>query len=345
MGIFCTVIPFANSRWSSPNYLKSSLTSHEISGNTQMLIQDLTESGWPSALTTSLPDVTEAGTYRCVIDFGVAEFSYTISVSLDDTVNPVDPVDPIQPVDPNEPDKKSSKDVAIAIGISVPVILLCVVLIVFFLCYVKKRKSARTSYNVKSLTPHATAYNHPASLVYHNDVSRHDPPPQLTLNSDTGNRAGSRASNYVTTPRNHDKQGKSGGAEYNNPSFNYPPSYPSGRQNSPPPRPLQPVSKRPAPLPPTTRRLSDDGPPDSPTRPESPTRPSRPARPTIEVRPTRPDRPPGVKPDRPDRTYDSHEPVVTLNKDFNAANYSTNMVPKPPGKAKIILDSIQTTDA
>ena len=295
------------------------------------MIQDLADAGWPSPVTTYSGEVTEAGTYRCFIDFGVAEFSKSITVTKEAS----NPIDPIKPKDPD--DDESSMNLPLTIGIAVPVIIICVIITVFLICYMKKTRGSKSSYNVRSLTTHSTAFNRPPTLVYHNEMHR-DSPPLSRPSQDV-----SKASNYIASPvynSIYDEVLPPNSISFVNNA--------AGRKDAPP-RPLPPVSSRQArPSPPSESRPSI---PDKPSnsvsyvnnaagRKDAPPRPltgdsgrGAPPSPPSESRPSSPDKP--ARPERPTGTYTG----------FDAANYSRNMVPKPPSKTKMDLNSLSTSEA
>lgn len=134
-----------------------------FAGSVQRLNQKLSGAGWPKDITTTLPDITTAGTYRCTIDMGIAEFTKNVEVTKKG-------VTPVNPVDPGEPTGgDSGKNVALIVGVTVPVIIVFIAVLVGGYCLFKKHRTRRASFNVKTLSMNSNSFNRPESLIYAND--------------------------------------------------------------------------------------------------------------------------------------------------------------------------------
>ncbi|KAL5261221.1 hypothetical protein ACHWQZ_G007058 [Mnemiopsis leidyi] len=133
-------------------------------GSSQELIQSLAGAGWPDPITTALPDVSSKGSYRCSIDMGVAEFTRTIEITEEGGG-----VVPVSPTDPPDSDPKSSKNLPLIIGVTVPVILVIIAVVVVGYCCFKKHRTRRASFHVKTLSMNSNSFNRPESLIYAND--------------------------------------------------------------------------------------------------------------------------------------------------------------------------------
>lgn len=120
---------------------------------------DLTSKGWPEPITTTLP-VSAEGTYRCVVDMGVKEFTKKIVVSRDSII-----IDP----DPEDEVVASDSNVGLIVGLTVPVVIIIIVLVVVVgHCYLKRHRKRRASITVKTLSINSNS-NRPESLIYAND--------------------------------------------------------------------------------------------------------------------------------------------------------------------------------
>lgn len=95
---------------------------------------------------------------------GIAEFTRTIKITTEG--GGVDPVDPV-PTDPPESD--SNKNLPLIIGVTVPVILVLIAVVVVGYCCFKKHRTRRASFHVKTLSMNSNSFNRPESLIYAND--------------------------------------------------------------------------------------------------------------------------------------------------------------------------------
>ena len=154
------------------------------SGSEQISTESLVNAGWPGTITSTLQNVQNDGNYRCTFSFENFQFSRTIEVEIsvnpdpDPEPNPDPEPEPSTPEPPITPGANSS--LPLILGISIPfVVLLVVVLVLVIYFCTRHHRARRTSYNVKSLSVHASSresHARPESLIYHNQPADPVPP-------------------------------------------------------------------------------------------------------------------------------------------------------------------------
>lgn len=91
------------------------------------------------------------------------EFS-SLQIQVTSATDPVDP----EPPEPTEQPESGESKTPLIVGITVPLVLVLIALVVTGYCCFKKHRSRRASFTVKTLSMNSNSFNRPESLIYAN---------------------------------------------------------------------------------------------------------------------------------------------------------------------------------